>query len=142
MRGVGKTKCGRLWISFSFSLETFSIATLLNRNNWGKKVRNILNARQKCKKLSLQKEISAFSCLRLYFRMNLANFPDNDLPFFHSSSCVQEYLQMHISHEVGSKFGSIFSCYKDIDVFFLTCLMNSVNHKSFLMETTCLPRTV
>lgn len=49
---------------------------------------------------------------------------------------------MHISHEAGSKFGSTFSFYKDIDVFFLTCLMNSVNHKSFLMETTCLPRTV
>lgn len=107
-----------------------------------KKVRNIRNARQKCKKLSLQKEISAYDCLRLYFRMNLANFPHSDLPYFHLLYHVQEYLQMHISHEVGSKFGSIFSCYKDIDVFFLTCLMNSVNHKSFLMETTCLPRTV
>lgn len=108
----------------------------------GRKVRNILNARQKCKELSLQKEISAFSCLRLYFRMNLAICPDSHLPYFHLLYWVQEYLQMHISHEVGSKFGSIFSCYKDIDVFFLTCLMNSVNHKSFLMETTCLPRTV
>lgn len=128
-------------IVFIFIGNIFDYSTA-EQKQLGKEVRNILNARQKCKKVCLQKEISVFSCLRLYFRINLENFPESDLPYFHLLYCVQEYLQMHISHEVGSEFGSIFSCYKDIDVFFLTCLMNSVNHKSFLMETTCLPRTV
>lgn len=86
--------------------------------------------------------VGAPSCLSLNSNMNLTNFPNSDLPYFCFLYRVWSIYKCTFLTKLEVNLDLFFSFYRDIDVFFLTCLVNSVNHKSFLMETTCLPSTV